>query len=148
VQRGDLAPDFTLPDGQGVTRTLGDFLAGGPVVLFFYPAANTSGCTREACHFRDLAGEFAARGATLVGVSMDDAESLRTFAGVNRLDYPLLSDLDGAVARRYGVKRRLDLLRVKRSTFVIAPDRRLLEVITSELSMHAHADRALAVLAG
>jgi len=57
-------------------------------------------------------------------------------------------ELDGAVARRYGVKRRLDLLRVKRSTFVIAPDRRLLEVITSELSMHAHADRALAVLAG
>ena len=83
-----------------------------------------------------------------MGVSMDDVESLRTFAGVNHFDYPLLSDLDGAVARRYGVKRRLDRLRVKRSTFVIAPDRRLLEVITSGFNMRVHADRALAVLAG
>ncbi len=148
MQRGDLAPEFALPDQDGVTRSLGEFLAAGPVVLFFYPAANTAGCTREACHFRDLAGEFAAAGATRVGVSMDDVESQRAFAGVNHFDYPLLSDPDGAVARLYGVKRRVDLLRVKRSTFVIAPDRRILEVITSELNMSVHADRALAALAG
>ncbi len=146
MQSGDLAPEFALPDQDGVTRSLDDFLATGPVVLFFYPAANTAGCTREACHFRDLAADFAAVGATRVGVSMDDLESLRAFAGLHRFDYPLLSDADGAVARLYGVKRKTDLLRVKRSTFVIAPDRRVLAVITSELNMRVHADRALAAL--
>lgn len=144
---GDLAPDFTLPDQDGTTRTLSGFLAAGPVVLFFYPAASTTGCTREACHFRDLAAQFAAAGATRVGVSMDAVARQRDFASANGFDYALLSDPDGAVARLYGVKRPLDLLKVRRTTFVIAPDRRIIEVISSELHMNAHADRALAALA-
>jgi thioredoxin-dependent peroxiredoxin len=116
------------------------------VVLFFYPAANTTGCTREACHFRDLAGDFAAVGATLVGVSMDEVARQHDFARVNRFDFPLLSDAEGTVARLYRVKRPLDALRVRRTTFVIASDARLIEVFSSELRMNAHADRALEVL--
>ena len=61
MQKGDLAPDFTLKDQQGNERTLSTMLLNGPVVLFFYPAAMTKGCTKESCHFRDLASEFAAR---------------------------------------------------------------------------------------
>ncbi len=65
---GELAPDFTLDDQNGVSRTLSAMLGEGPVVLFFYPAAMTSGCTKESCHFRDLASEFAALGAQRIGI--------------------------------------------------------------------------------
>jgi peroxiredoxin Q/BCP len=147
VRAGDLAPDFTLSDQDGAARSLRGFLDDGPVVLFFYPAANTTGCTREACHFRDLGARFIALGATRVGVSMDDVARQRDFATVNGFDFALLSDVDGDVARLYGVKRSWNLLKVRRSTFVIMPDQRVLAVIASELSMHAHADRALEVLA-
>ena len=144
---GQPAPDFRLHDQDGLERSLGEFLARGPVVLFFYPAASTAGCTREACHFRDLAGEFAAAGASRLGVSMDSVAAQHDFAAANSFDYPLLSDPGGVVARQYGVKRSLDLLRVKRTTFVIDTDRAILEVIASELAMQVHADRALAALA-
>ncbi|MDE2282536.1 MAG: peroxiredoxin [Actinomycetales bacterium] len=143
---GDPAPDFSLRDQDGVERRLADFLARGPVVVFFYPAASTSGCTRETCHFRDLAGEFAAHGASRVGISMDSVDKQATFAENNRLDYPLLADVGGAVARLYGVKRALDLLRVRRTTFVIDASGIVREIIASELNMNVHADRALAAL--
>jgi len=146
MQTGDLAPDFTLPDQDGTERSLSGLLAAGPVVLFFYPAAMTSGCTKEACHFRDIGAEFEALGAQRVGISMDPVAKQAEFSAKHGFDYPLLADADGTVARAYGVKRRLDLLRTKRSTFVIGTDRRILEVITSELSMTTHADKALAAL--
>ena len=143
---GDLAPDFTLTDQHGVERSLSDLLTQGPVVLFFYPAAMTTGCTRETCHFRDLAAEFAAVGAQRIGISMDDVAKQAAFSDANALDYPLLSDVEGRVARSYGVKRALDVLRVKRTTFVIGTDRRVMDVISSEMNMNVHADRALAAL--
>ncbi len=142
----DPAPDFSLVDQDGQTRTLGDLLAAGPVVLFFYPAALSPGCTRESCHFRDLASEFAALGAQVVGISMDGVDKQGDFDKRHHLGYPLLSDPDGRVAELYGVKRSLGFLRVKRTTFVIAPDRRILTVVASEVSMSAHADRALEAL--
>ncbi|MEJ6538008.1 MAG: peroxiredoxin, partial [Mycobacterium sp.] len=71
MKRGDQVPEFELPDQTGTVRSLTGLLADGPIVLFFYPAAMTPGCTREACHFRDLAGEFAAVGASRVGISTD-----------------------------------------------------------------------------
>ncbi len=146
MQRGDVAPDFTLDDDAGEPRSLSGLLGSGPVVLFFYPAAATTGCTREACHFRDLAAEFAALGATPVGVSMDRVERQREFSAANGFSFPLLADVDGAVARAYGVKRPLDVLKVRRTTFVIGADGVVLEVIASELRMEAHADGALAAL--
>lgn len=147
MDTGDLAPDFELPDQDGVPRTLSTLLAeGGPVVLFFYPAAMSPGCTAESCHFRDLAKEFAAVGAQRVGISGDRVEVQSEFAGRHNLDYPLLSDSDGTVASEFGVKRRLGPLAVKRHTFVIDVDRRVLAVIRSELRMSVHADKALEVL--
>ncbi len=147
MEPGDLAPDFTLLDQHGVERNLAALAANGPVVLFFYPAALTRGCTAESCHFRDLAAEFAALDAQRVGISMDDVAKQAAFDAAHHLDYPLLADVGGRVARAYGVKRGLDVLRVRRTTFVIDPDLKVLEVFASELHMAAHADRALAVLA-
>ena len=146
MRRGDLAPDFTLPDQAGVARTLSTLVLGGPVVLFFYPAAMTRGCTKESCHFRDLGARFTALGAQRVGISMDDVARQSQFAARYDLDYPLLADVGGVVARAYGVKRPVDLLRVRRSTFVIDRDRRVRDVITAEFNMDRHAEHALAVL--
>ncbi|ATY11105.1 peroxiredoxin [Amycolatopsis sp. AA4] len=146
MQPGDLAPDFTLPDDQGVERTLSALLADGPVVLFFYPAAMTTGCTAESCHFRDLAAEFAEAGAQRVGISPDAVGKQREFSAKHGFDYPLLSDVDGTVAKQFGVWRKILPLHTKRQTFVIGEDRRVLDVIKSELNFTAHADRALKVL--
>ncbi|MGX1128354.1 peroxiredoxin Q/BCP [Streptomyces glaucescens] len=146
VDVGDQVEDFSLPDENGVTRSLTELLAEGPVVLFFYPAALTPGCTAEACHFRDLAAEFAAVGARPVGVSGDPVERQQEFSGKHTLGIPLLSDADGAVRERFGVKRGFGLAPTKRVTFVIGQDRTVLEVVRSELRMNTHADRALAAL--
>ncbi len=148
MKPGDVADDFVLPDQTGTERRLSDFLADGPVVLFFYPAAMTPGCTKEACHFRDLAAEFAAVGAQRVGISTDSVDKQAQFADKQKFDYPLLSDSDGTVATSFGVKRGLlgKLMPVKRTTFVIDTDRRVLEVIASEISMDTHADKALQTL--
>ena len=146
MQIGDVVPDFKLDDQDGNERTLSTMLLSGPVVLFFYPAAMTKGCTKESCHFRDLAAEFPALGAQRVGISMDSVAKQSEFTAKNSLDYPLLADVDGEVARQYGVKRTLDLLKVKRTTFVIGRDREWWRSSTSEINMNAHADRALDAL--
>ena len=146
VEVGDKVEDFALPDESGTVTSLGELLADGPVVLFFYPAALTPGCTAEACHFRDLAAEFAALGARPVGISGDDVDKQREFAGRHTLDMPLLSDADGAVRERFGVRRGFTLAPTKRVTFVIAEDRTVLEIVRSELRMNTHADKALAAL--
>lgn len=150
LKAGDKAPDFTLLDDAAQSRTLSEFLAEGPVVLFFYPAANTTGCTAEACHFRDLAGEFAAVGAQRLGISVDTVEAQKSFTDKQGFGYPLLSDVGGVVADQFGVKRgglMAKLTPVKRATFVIGADGIIKDVITSETKMKAHADTALEVLA-
>ena len=146
MRRGDLAPDFELPDEQGTTRTLSELLANGPVVLFFYPAALTSGCTAESCHFRDLAAEFANVGAQRVGISADTVDRQREFADKHTFGFPLLSDSNGDVATRFGVRRNLGPLPTRRHTFVIGTDHSIIEIVKSEVRMAAHADRALAAL--
>lgn len=146
MRKGDRVPNFELPDQDGVVRSLDEFLEQGPVVLFFYPAAMTPGCTRESCHFRDLAAEFAAAGAQRVGISADPVEKQKAFADKHTFDYPLLSDPDRAVASTFGVKRGVSILPNKRATFVITPDHEVAAVITSEINMAKHADGALAAL--
>lgn len=145
---GDMAPDFELADQTGASRTLSGLLADGPVVLFFYPAAGTPGCTKEACHFRNLSAEFAALGANRVGISTDRVDKQAAFADGHGFDYPLLSDPGGVVAAQFGVKRGLlgKLMPVKRTTFVIDTDRSVLSVIASEFNFDSHADKALEVL--
>lgn len=146
VNVGDKIEDFELPDESGAPRRLSELLAEGPIVLFFYPAALTPGCTAEACHFRDLAAEFAAVGARPVGISGDSVDRQQEFAQSHTLGMPLLSDADGTVRELFGVKRGFSMLPTKRVTFVIAEDRTVLEVVTSELRMNTHADRALTAL--
>jgi thioredoxin-dependent peroxiredoxin len=147
LKPGDPAPDFTLLDQHGEKQSLSDLLSSGPVVVFFYPAANTAGCTAQACHFRDLAGDFAAVGAQIVGISKDAVEKQASWADKRHFDYPLLSDPDREVAALYGVKGGLlGISPVKRTTFVIGTDQVVRGVYASETNMNAHADRALQIL--
>ncbi len=147
IGKGDIAPDFELPDQDGTPRRLTDLLPAGPVVLFFYPGAMTKGCTAEACHFRDLAAEYQAAGVQRVGISKDPVEKQKLFAETYSFDYPLLSDPDSQTIAAYGVKRKLALgpLSTKRLTFVIGTDQKVLDVIHSELDMNQHAADALRV---
>lgn len=146
MRTGDLVADFELDDQSGTRRRLGELLADGPVVLFFYPAALTTGCTAESCHFRDLSAEFAAVGAQPVGISPDPVGKQGEFARRHEFGFPLLSDPDRRVAAQFGVRRRFGPLPVRRRTFVIDTDRRVLDVVGGELRMAAHADSALDVL--
>lgn len=146
MKPGDQIPDFELVDQTGTPRKLSILLADGPVVLFFYPAAMTPGCTKEACHFRDLAAEYQAAGAQRVGISLDSVDKQKQFSDKHDFDYPLLADTDGRVAKSFGVKRSLGVLKVKRNTFVIGTDQRLIAEISSELNMDKHADEALEIL--
>ena len=146
MEIGDRAPEFELPDETGAVRSLQGLLAEGPLVLYFYPAAMTPGCTAESCHFRDLQAEFAAVGAQRVGISTDAVERQKQFSDKYSFDFPLLSDPEGEVARRYGVRRNLGLMPTKRVTFVIGTDGVVLDVIKSEIRFSKHADQALATL--
>ena len=145
MQTGDHVPDFDTTDQHGNHRKFSEFLADGPVVLFFYPKAMTTGCTKESCHFRDLAGEFAEIGAQRIGISADSVERQAAFDEKHDLGYPLLSDSDKSIAAIFGVKRAL-LPFSKRNTFVIDSDGTVLERIASETNMDVHADRALSLL--
>jgi peroxiredoxin Q/BCP len=150
MDEGDEVPDFELADQDGNPRSLAGLLADGPVVLFFYPAAMTTGCTKEACHFRDLAAEFEAAGVQRVGISMDTVEKQKQFADKHTFDYPLLSDRDGKIADIFGVRRGKFGAKlgapVKRWTFAIGTDRKIVKAIHSEVNMDLHADEALAAL--
>lgn len=99
---GDLAPDFELLDDQGRPVRLRDF-RGRPVLLYFYPKAMTSGCTRQACAFRDAMPDFERLGVAVLGISPDPVERLQQFKVKEGLNFPLLSDPDHAVAEAYGV---------------------------------------------
>src|SRR5438094_3731429 len=131
MRAGDVVEDFVLPDENGNERKLSEYLADGPVVLFFYPAAMTPGCTKESCHFRDLKSEFEEVGAQRVGISADKVEKQQEFSQKHSFDFPLLSDTDKAVAKQFGVKRGIGPN--KRTTFVIDRDGTVLDVISSEL---------------
>ncbi|MGZ8734741.1 MAG: peroxiredoxin [Acidimicrobiia bacterium] len=143
MEIGDVVDDFELQDETGTPRKLSEFLAKGPVVLFFYPAAMTKGCTAESCHFRDLGAEFAAVDAQRLGISADTVDTQRQFSEKHDFDYPLLSDPDGVVATQFGVRRKIGPLPTKRATFVIGTDSRVRAVIKSEIRMSVHADKAL-----
>ncbi len=119
---GDPAPGFQLLDQKGEAHRLEDY-AGKWVVMYFYPKADTPGCTTEACAFRDNIFAFRAVGAEIIGISLDDVSSQKEFAEKYSLPFTLLSDADGKVAESYGVLRNLGVMKMaKRETFIIAPD--------------------------
>ncbi|MHB8874128.1 MAG: thioredoxin-dependent thiol peroxidase [Myxococcaceae bacterium] len=126
IEEGDKAPAFSLKDQDGKLVRLSDF-KGKRVVLFFYPKDNTSGCTREACSFRDHYGELKKKGAVVLGVSKDDEKSHARFAEKFELPFPLLVDEDHKVAEAFGAWGEKSLYGRKfmgmiRSTFLIGPD--------------------------
>ncbi|HVL84761.1 MAG TPA: peroxiredoxin [Pseudonocardia sp.] len=145
---GDQVSDFELKDETGTPRRLSELLADGPIVLFFYPIASSGGCTQEACHFRDLAAEFAAVGARPVGISSDGTGKQHSFATAHSLGYPLLSDEGGRVAKEMGAWRWWlpGGLHTKRRTYVIGQDRRILHTVADEKQFDRHADDALEAL--
>lgn len=126
LEPGQPAPQFTLSDQDGTDRSLSDY-RGETVVLFFYPAAMTPGCTKEACDFRDSEAALQAAGVRVLGISRDKVEKQRKFADRDELAYPLLSDTELDVHRAYGAfgtKNSYGRIveGVIRSTFVIDPD--------------------------
>ncbi|GAA4514289.1 thioredoxin-dependent thiol peroxidase [Brevibacterium yomogidense] len=125
-ETGDAAPDFTLPDAQGNEVSLSDF-RGSRVVVYFYPAAMTPGCTTQACDFRDSLDALSAEGITVLGISPDKPEKLATFAERDGLTFPLLSDADKSVMTAWGAfgeKKNYGRIvqGVIRSTIVVDPE--------------------------
>jgi thioredoxin-dependent peroxiredoxin len=138
-------PDLSVTLDDGRTTSLSQLADGGHLVVFFYPKAFTSGCTAQACHFRDLGAEFAEFGASRVGVSRDDVDTQSRFSSEHGFDFPLIADLDGSVSKALGAKRPGPLWS-KRQTVVLAPDLSVALVVSSETDMERHADEALTYL--
>jgi peroxiredoxin Q/BCP len=123
LTEGEAAPDFTLPDQDGNELTLSK-LRGQTVVLYFYPKANTSGCTTQACGIRDHKADYAATGARVIGISPDEVKAIDKFVAKHDLDFTLLADSDHAVAEDYGtwVEKSMygnTYMGVQRATFII-----------------------------
>jgi peroxiredoxin Q/BCP len=149
-QAGDQAPDFELPDQNGDPVKFSD-LKGQTVVLYFYPRADTPGCTTQACSVRDRSAEYKAGGARVIGVSPDPVDAVAKFAGKFDLDFTLLADADHAVADAYGtwVEKSMygkKYMGVQRATFIIGPDGKIARVFP-KVSPKKHDDVVLKALA-
>jgi peroxiredoxin Q/BCP len=132
LSEGDAAPDFALPDQNGEEVRLSD-LRGRTVVLYFYPKANTSGCTTQACGVRDRRADYEAAGARVIGVSPDEVGEIEKFAGRYDLDFTLLADADHSAAEAYGTWVEKSMygnryMGVQRATFVIDPKGKIAKV--------------------
>ena len=150
IEQGQQAPDFELPDQDGASVRLSE-LRGQTVVLFFYPKANTPGCTTQACGIRDHSADYDAAGATVLGVSPDPVKDVKKFHGGQSLNFTLLADEDHAVADLYGtwVEKRMygrTYWGVQRATFIIDADGTVAHVIP-KASPKTHDEQVLALLA-
>ena len=150
IEAGQEAPDFTLPNQDGEPVTLSS-LRGGPVVLFFYPKANTPGCTTQACGIRDHSADYDAAGATVVGISPDAVKDVKKFHDHQGLNFTLVADADHAVAEQYGTwgEKRMygrTYMGVQRATFIIDADGTVAHVIP-KASPKTHDEEVLALLA-
>jgi peroxiredoxin Q/BCP len=142
---GDKAPDFTLPSQSGEQVRLQDRIGQGVVVLYFYPKDETSGCTREACAFRDSHEVFTDAGAQVIGVSSDSVDKHAAFATHHKLPFTLLSDKSGKVRKEYGVPATLGLI-PGRVTYVIDRDGTVRHVFNSMTNINGHVQDALEVV--
>jgi thioredoxin-dependent peroxiredoxin len=149
LEAGQAAPDFALPDQDGNEVRLSE-LRGETVVLYFYPRADTPGCTTQACGVRDRRAEYEAAGARVIGVSPDPVEAVGKFAGKFDLDFALLADADHAVAEAYGtwVEKSMygkKYMGVQRATFIVGPDGDVAKVFP-KVSPKQHDDLVLKAL--
>jgi thioredoxin-dependent peroxiredoxin len=150
VETGETAPDFELPDQDGQPVRLSD-LQGRPVVLYFYPKADTPGCTTQACGVRDHLPDYEAAGAVVLGASPDPVNKVKSFHDKQGLNFRLLADEDHAVADRYGVWGEKSMYGkkfwgVRRATFVVDAGGKVAHVIP-KVSPKKHDEQVLAVLA-
>jgi peroxiredoxin Q/BCP len=135
LKPGDQAPDFTLPDQDGREVKLSDF-RGQMLVLYFYPKADTPGCTTQACGVRDHRGDYTSAGAVVLGVSPDPVAPVKSFHDKHALNFPLLADEDHGVSDAYGVWAQKSMYGrtfwgVQRTTFVIDAERNVAKVLRS-----------------
>ena len=150
LQPGDTAPAFSLSDQHGNTVALGDF-KGRKLLVYFYPEADTPGCTTQSCDLRDHRQEFAGLGVDVVGISPDEPTKQLAFDEKYALGFPLLADTDHAVSEQYGVWGEKSFagrkyMGVKRSTFVIDADGTV-KTVMHDVKPATHADDVLAALA-
>ena len=141
--------DFALQDDQDKTVHLSDF-AGKPVVLFFYPRADTPGCTIEACGFRDTFKKLQNAGAVVLGISRDTPKAQAKFRAKYDLPYPLLADVDEKVCNQFGVLKEKNMYGkkvwgIERTTFLIGPDQKLLQIFP-KVKPEGHAEEVLAAI--
>jgi peroxiredoxin Q/BCP len=150
LKPGVEAPDFALPDQDGRPRRLVDLIEGNPLILYFYPADFTPGCTREACDLRDLHARILASGLRVVGISPQSPESHRRFRAEHALPFTLLSDEDKVAIKAYGVDGPLGI-GVRRATFLIDARGRITDAVLADLMIARHqsfVERAIAARAG
>lgn len=150
LQAGDQAPDFELPDQNGEPFKLSD-LSGETVVLYFYPRADTPGCTTQACGIRDRGGEYEAVGARVIGISPDEVNAIEKFAEKFDLEFTLLADADHAIAERYGTWVEKSMygkryMGVQRATFIIDAEGNVAKVFP-KVSPKKHDEVVLKALA-
>lgn len=149
IREGERAPEFELASDEGETVRLQD-LRGRRVVLYFYPKDDTSGCTKEACGFRDVLPNLEEEDVTVLGVSPDDVDSHRRFKDKYDLNFPLLADPDGRVAQEYGAWGTKNLYGrqvegILRTTFLIGPDGRV-ERVWEKVKPDGHAEEVVEAL--
>jgi peroxiredoxin Q/BCP len=139
LKAGDRAPEFTLPDQDGKALSLADLLADGPLVLYFYPADFTPGCTKEACSIRDMHDDLLDAGVRVVGVSPQDGASHTRFRAKHGLQFTLLADVDKQAVKAFGVDGPLGL-GVRRATFLIGQDGIVQDSVLADVMIGKHAD--------
>lgn len=137
LKPGDRAPEFTLPDQDGNRVSLRGLLADGPVVVYFYPADFTPGCTKEACSIRDMHGEIAAAGMRVVGISPQDAASHARFRDKFQLPFTLLADPGKTAVKAWDVDGPLGV-GVRRATFLVGTDGVIRDAVLADLRISRH----------
>jgi len=134
---GAKAPEFVLTDDQGGETSLSDLLQDGPLILYFYPADFTPGCTKEACSIRDIHNDIQSVGLRVAGISPQDVESHREFRDKYELPFTLLSDPDKTVIKMYDVDGMFGI-GVTRATFLISPDRIIQDAVVANVRIGRH----------
>jgi peroxiredoxin Q/BCP len=137
LKNGTKAPEFKLEDQDGKSHTLKSLLAGGPLILYFYPADFTPGCTKEACSFRDLQTDLVRAKLRVVGISPQSADSHKRFAEKHDLNFPLLADPDKVAVKAYDLDGPLGF-GVRRGTYLIGKDGAILDGVLADLRIGAH----------
>ncbi len=137
LKAGAKAPEFLLPNHEGIDTSLTDLLENGPLILYFYPADFTPGCTSEACSIRDLHDDLVAVGLTVAGVSPQDADSHTKFREKYELPFTLLSDPEKVAIEMYGVDGPLGI-GVRRATFLISQDRKIQDAVLADVMIGRH----------